>query len=63
MNTQNKIDLLAHEALDRTYIVMEMLADYLIDHAYFYDKNTKTEKLEKAFQLLHEVYQEIGNER
>lgn len=61
MNKQT--DLLAHEALDRTYIVMEMLADYLIDHAYFYDQPSKAEKLDECFRLLHEIYQEIGTSK
>lgn len=49
-----------HEALDRSYLVAEMLESALIEHVVIKKhKNLKT-KLEKAQELIIEVYQEIG---
>lgn len=50
-----------HEALDRTYIIMCLLDDILIDHPVF-EKNKKLrKKINKVEKLLYEIYQITGN--
>lgn len=49
-----------HEALDRSYLIADLLETALIEHVVLKKhKNLKT-KLEKAQELIVEVYQEIG---
>lgn len=49
-----------HEALDRTYIFTAMLNDNLLSHSVYQQNDKLKEKLEKAIELLAELYQEIG---
>jgi hypothetical protein len=48
------------EAIDRTYIVCNMIEDILIEHPVFQKHPSLKEKAEKAQQLLLDAYQEIG---
>ncbi len=48
------------EAIDRTYIVCNMIEDILIEHSVFQKHPSLKEKAEKAQQLLLDTYQEIG---
>lgn len=50
-----------HEALDRSYMLIDMIQDYLLDHPVFEQNEKLKEKVEQAQMLLSEVYQEIGS--
>ena len=50
-----------HEALDRSYVVAEILENTLIEHIVIQENKQLKEKLEKAQELIIEVYQEIGS--
>lgn len=50
-----------HEALDRSYVVAEILENALIGHIVIQENKQLKEKLEKAQELIIEVYQEIGS--
>ena len=54
-------DLLKHEALDRTYIAIMFLESNLSNHYYIKNNKKLSEMIDKAQELLSEVYQEIGN--
>jgi len=54
-----KIDY--HEALDRTYITVSMLQDYLLEHPVVEKHKKLKKKLQKAEKHMLEVYQMIGN--
>jgi hypothetical protein len=49
-----------HEALDRSYIVAELLETALIEHVVINKHKNLKKKLQKAQELIIEVYQEIG---
>ena len=51
-----------HEALDRSYCVMDIMQSMLLDHPVLTSKKHKKwkKKLLKAQMLVSEVYQEIG---
>ena len=50
----------AHEALDRTYLVMDMVEIYLLDHPYISSDIDLKEMLEEVSDKLMKVYQLIG---
>ena len=50
-----------HEALDRSYIVANMIEEVLIDHIVFLKHKRLRRKIEKAQSLLLDVYQEVGS--
>jgi hypothetical protein len=50
-----------HEALDRTYVVGNIIDEILIDHPVIHKHKRLRNKLEKASSLIGEVYQEIGS--
>jgi len=50
-----------HEAIDRTYIVIDIIQSHILDHPVFTQTESLKAKAEKAQELLSEVYQEIGN--
>ena len=50
-----------HEALDRSYVVAEILENTLIEHIVIQENKQLKEQLEKAQELIIEVYQEIGS--
>lgn len=50
-----------HEALDRTYITVSMLQDYLLGHPVIMQNKKIKKKLRKAEKHMLEVYQMIGN--
>lgn len=54
-------DYHVHEALDRTFIVMEMLS-YVSEHPAIVERLEWKEKAEKAHDILFELYQMIGKE-
>lgn len=49
-----------HEALDRTSIVMDMMARYLMEHPVYEQNKELGEKLNSAHQIIFDLYQEIG---
>jgi hypothetical protein len=49
-----------HEALDRSYIVANMIEDVLVEHPVIEKHKELKEKVQKAQELIIEVYQEIG---
>lgn len=49
-----------HEALDRTWLFVDMIASFLLEHPYIQQNKSLKRKVKKAFGLLYEVYQEIG---
>lgn len=49
-----------HEALDRSYVVAEMLEEILINHVVIRKHRNLKNKLQKAQLLIVEVYQELG---
>lgn len=49
-----------HEALDRSYMVADIMEVHLINHVVFEKHKHLKEKLEKAQELICEVYQELG---
>lgn len=51
-----------HEALDRTYLLMENIDTYLLNHPYIQSNDRYVNLVNEAFNRLHEVYQLIGNE-
>lgn len=55
-----KPDYYAHEALDRTHIIREMIWGYLHDHPYLKKNKKINKKVKKAGKLLNEAYQMIG---
>ena len=50
-----------HEALDRAYIVNDIVNEHLLDHPVISTHKPLKKKVKKAVRLLAEVYQEIGN--
>jgi hypothetical protein len=50
-----------HEALDRSYIVAELIETALIDHPVIQRHGHLKTKIENAQSLIIEVYQEIGS--
>ena len=50
-----------HEALDRTYIVCNLMEDLLIEHPAIIQNDSLATKVKLAQDLLLEVYQEIGS--
>jgi len=50
-----------HEALDRSYIVANMIEDVLVEHPVFIKHQNLMEKVQKAQELILEVYQEVGS--
>jgi hypothetical protein len=58
---RNKLDRFHyHEALDRAYIVANMTDDVLFQHPVIQKHKNLKKKVEKAENLLYEVYQLIG---
>lgn len=49
-----------HEALDRSYLVADLLETALIEHVVIKKHRHLKKKLQKAQELIVEVYQEIG---
>jgi hypothetical protein len=49
-----------HEALDRSYIVAELIETALIEHVVIKKHKSLKAKIEKAQSLIVEAYQEIG---
>lgn len=49
-----------HEALDRSYLIIQMVEDYLIKHPATNAHPEIKEKIEKAQELLSEAYQDFG---
>lgn len=49
-----------HEALDRSYIVADLLETALIEHVVIKKHRNLKNKLQKAQELIVEVYQELG---
>jgi hypothetical protein len=49
-----------HEALDRAYSVQVIIERMLIDHPVIKNKKRWAKKIEKAQELIAEVYIEIG---
>ena len=49
-----------HEAMDRSYLVADILETQLINHIVFEKEKHLKEKLEKAQEIICEVYQELG---
>jgi|GEM_PF-1443264 len=60
-NRKNKLDEFHyHEVLDRTYMINEIIENFLINHPVV-KKHKKIETdIENAQDILYEVYQEIG---
>ena len=50
-----------HEALDRAYIVESILNTHLAEHPVIQQHKDLKDKIEKAQELIIEVYQEIGS--
>jgi len=50
-----------HEALDRSYIIENIIEELLINHAVFKKHKKLRKKVVKAQTLLTEVYQEVGS--
>jgi len=58
---RNKLDkFYYHEALDRAYIVANMTDEVLFQHPVIQKHKNLKKKVEKAENLLYEVYQLIG---
>lgn len=49
-----------HEAIDRTYILVGMLNDILLEHPVIQKHKKLKKRVKKAEQLLLETYQHIG---
>lgn len=49
-----------HEALDRSYIVVNMIEDLLIEHPVIKKHKNLKKQVKKAQQLILDAYQEIG---
>jgi hypothetical protein len=49
-----------HEALDRSYLVADLLETALIEHVVIKKHRNLKTKLQKAQELIVEVYQELG---
>jgi len=49
-----------HEALDRAYIVANMIDDHLMEHPVVQKHKELKKRVKKAEQLLYDVYQMIG---
>lgn len=58
MVTFSHKDLDNFEIMDRTWMVMEHLSNAVLEHPKLTKKNKK--KLDKAYQLLFDVYQDAG---
>lgn len=59
----NKEDVFyAHEALDRTYLLMETIETYLLYHPHIENNEEYRKLIQEAFDKLHEVYQALGRE-
>ena len=50
-----------HEALDRSFICMEMVERLILEHPYIQANEILKAKAEEAHQLLFEIYQCIGS--
>lgn len=50
-----------HEALDRTHLILCNIDDFLLDHNVINMNKKLRKKVEKASELLADVYQSIGN--
>lgn len=60
-NTNNPNDpFLAHEALDRTYLVACMVDSHLLDHPYMARNKDVRKQIERASDALNKAYQLIG---
>jgi hypothetical protein len=49
-----------HEALDRSYLVADLMETALVEHPVIRKHKTLKKKIKKAQRLVIEVYQEIG---
>lgn len=49
-----------HEALDRTWLIIDMIQNYLLDHPACHKHLEIAQKIEKAQELLSEAYQDFG---
>lgn len=49
-----------HEVMDRSYVIMSNMEDFLLNHPAVSQNKKLKEKVEKAQTLLAEVYQEMG---
>jgi len=50
-----------HEALDRSYLIGDLLTIHLSDHPVIETHKDLKKRVKKAEKLLAEVYQRIGN--
>lgn len=61
--TQTKIDDYSrHEALDRSFLLMDMIYQILVSHPYIQSQPKLQAHAEKAADQLNKVYQAIGRE-
>lgn len=51
-----------HEALDRTWMIMQMVEQHLLEHPYIQADLMLTENIEHVCTTLMHVYQTIGKE-
>jgi hypothetical protein len=49
-----------HEALDRAYIVANMIEDVLVEHSVFMKHKKLRKRIKKAQRLILEAYQIVG---
>lgn len=54
--------LLNHEALDRTYMLLETLENLLGEHEVIQNESTYKALYENALQNLSDLYQKLGSE-
>jgi len=50
-----------HEALDRSFIVGQMIDSFLINHPVIRKHKKLRKKVERAATLIYDTYQEVGN--
>jgi hypothetical protein len=61
INKKNKLDEFHyHEVLDRTYMINEIIENFLINHLVIKKHKKIKNDIEKAQDILYGVYQEIG---
>ena len=61
MSAKDKLDQFHyHEALDRLHVIMSTIDDHLIQHPVCKLEKEVGNKVEEAFTLLFQAYQEVG---
>jgi|OM-RGC.v1.036225338 hypothetical protein len=50
-----------HEVMDRSYLIIHMIDNYLLQHPVVKLDNKLKDKIEKSAELLYEVYNEVGS--